>query len=1295
VQPSLAGQAIRCPNVVCGKIFTVPAHLRVSEDSASRIQAAKVSTPNNGQQSGSVGEMVPILPAEQASRAETAETSKHVSDMLPVVPVEPAEGNWWQAPPMARQTPARPAAVPPPAPPEPPAEATAGNAPWWGNAPPPVRTPQARTEPPAKNTPAPRRESPAEPVSRTLAKPAKIPPARAAAETQKMPAPLLPPPPEQPRELPPGVWEPPPVRRGTEAAEEAQTHAPVTAETDVPRVSKRRAWKFILIMSVVVFGILGGAGWWIYQTVQNSEEVRFAQAKSEYQQGQYGSAASKLHELVERFPASPHAEEYRFLEVWSNLCSGLTDAETNLPAALDKFDSFIKDHKKDPFMAQYSHDAGQIILKLTQTFAQANANPSNDQPLVVAQHIEQLRRTIEDFGPETLTKADSGQIDANLDKVRTAVARWRERQEVLSQLDPRRGKGPIDAIKHARILLQQKDRVSPGFSQDAEIQAALTRLYAAHLASVVYKPRAEEIPSQDKQDREDEGKSLLFAPPLRTAAHSPPSHDDPIVLALARGVLYALKQSTGDLKWATRVGIDTTVLPQRVPASAASRERLLVLSADTQTLTARDTKGNFLWEYHVGQPVLGRPVLIEQRAYLAAYDGSVHEIELSEGQLLGRYSLGQRLTCGGTREGDTKRIYFPADDSCIYVLDVEQRRCAIILYDGHPSGSLRSEPIIIPPEKRAALPDEEDAPGYLILNQRNGLDAMQLRVFQLPLQDAHAAPLVLKTPAQLAGWTWFEPKQDGEKLAVLSDAGMLGLFGIRQLGNQDQALFPLLQPGGLDLSPFLGSPREDRRQRGRSQVVHMRDEDLWILAHGRLQQVQLLSNFEKGPLAVAGWKTPLLLGSPLHAPQRIEDRAGRSTFFLVTQPLDQQTCIASAVNDEGHILWQRQLGLVCQGEPLALTPPQGGPPTFLALDQSGGLFALNPPRPPDKPRSSWESLEPALPDNPRVPPRLLPSADGHSAYEIAAPGDGKNLIVRQIDWDEGSSRFRVKRREVSLMPSAGGALLVPAGAPIVTGSHLLVPMSEGYLARVPLPLPEEPARFDPGPDWRSRQASPDAPCHVLALGDDRILATDGSRGLAVWTWPANKAWQALPEGRDRPSMTLPHLVAAPPILLPKAGLPPRIAVADSARMLYLLTMTADGSLQQNRKWDLKGKLTSGPFVQMLPDGGVRIGCVLDQRHLVWLDPTRDKPLWTYQTDGEAIVGQPQVIGNMLVVAHQSGHYVALDPASGEAKGKGYTLRASAAPAATPVSFGPQQMLAPLSDGTALLLSLKLLSDPKP
>ena len=153
---------------------------------------------------------------------------------------------------------------------------------------------------------------------------------------------------------------------------------------------------------------------------------------------------------------------------------------------------------------------------------------------------------------------------------------------------------------------------------------------------------------------------------------------------------------------------------------------------------------------------------------------------------------------------------------------------------------------------------------------------------------------------------------------------------------------------------------------------------------------------------------------------------------------------------------------------------------FLALDQSGGLFALDPPLPPDRPRSTWESIAPAFQDNPRVAPRLLPVSDGHSAYEIAAPGKGESLIVRRIDWAGGKRGLRVKEHKVSLTLAAGGALLVPAGTPAVTGSHLLLPLTDGSLVR--LPLSEKEAHFDLGPDCRSPQASPQAPCHALALG---------------------------------------------------------------------------------------------------------------------------------------------------------------------------------------------------------------------
>jgi hypothetical protein len=88
-----------------------------------------------------------------------------------------------------------------------------------------------------------------------------------------------------------------------------------------------------------------------------------------------------------------------------------------------------------------------------------------------------------------------------------------------------------------------------------------------------------------------------------------------------------------------------------------------------------------------------------------------------------------------------------------------------------------------------------------------------------------------------------------------------------------------------------------------------------------------------------------------------------------------------------------------------------------------------------------------------------------------------------------------------------------------------------------------------------------------------------------------------------------------------------------------------------------------------------------------LDPAQEKPLWKYLSDGEGIVGEPQLVDGILVVADESGKYVGIDPSTGKPVGEGYTLQANAAPAAAPVPFGPRRAFAPLTDGTVLLLSL--------
>jgi hypothetical protein len=159
-------------------------------------------------------------------------------------------------------------------------------------------------------------------------------------------------------------------------------------------------------------------------------------------------------------------------------------------------------------------------------------------------------------------------------------------------------------------------------------------------------------------------------------------------------------------------------------------------------------------------------------------------------------------------------------------------------------------------------------------------------------------------------------------------------------------------------------------------------------------------------------------------------------------------------------------------------------------------------------------------------------------------------------------------------------------------------------------------------------------------------------------------------------------IVAAPIVLPRAKPTDelRICVADRDGTLSLLR---GADLKLERAWKLKGQLTAGPFLR-----GQRIGCIVDRRRLVWIDPVRDEILWQFAVPGEGIVGQPRLIGKSLLVADLSGKFIALDSETGRQQGGDYTLGANVAPVASPVAFGADQALVPLTDASVLLLPLK-------
>jgi outer membrane protein assembly factor BamB len=1221
VDSSLRGRQMRCPNADCREVFEVKELPPAPE---AVIEGVPVPSAPPAQQAGRVEDMVPILGAEVAAPP-------------PAPSPAPAEPDWRTAPP----PPVRARGATPP--PEPVAK--------------PVAPPPAAEEPPRRKARGEKPSRGADEANGGRRRSSRGPTVKA-----------------------PGSWEPPPVRRGDSITTAPPARRPTALDGEaVARArSRRNQWFMLAVIGLASCLLIGGGGLALF-FLRDSEYRDRAAAEKMYADGQFGQAGAQYGKLVEKYPDSPRLDDYRFLQ---DLCAVLA-----LPHALerqgafDRVSTFLKERKDDPRLAERGKEVGDALVKLLEDAGKAARENLRDAAAQAdfqrGQEVlgELLALTPDSKGWVPEDKVNEVRlVRAEIDKL---LDMERQRLALLAQLRQLAERPDAEAVRRWRELLRAALARLPGIDQDPEVKKAENELYEKHRDSVAFTAK-EEVPPGEYvvEDRE---RGLLVQPSVAASGDGPPLAPDGVYFALARGVLYALRQDNGDILWARRVGVDTAQLPVRVPRVGNTPEMALVLSADTLTLTAVNPRtGGMLWQHHLGAASLGRPVVVDRRAYVATHDGEVREIELAGGELLGRYKLGQSLSVGGARLGESKFLFFPGDDACVYVLDVENRRCQAVLYTEHAAGALRGEPILLPSE------DDPNAPGYLVLSQVHGLDATLLRTFRLVPPNPVAPPGAREARLQaepvnmperrLRGWPWFPPYHDPEKLITVTDAGMLGLFGIVQAHNKDDPLFPLVrvpdaEEGTIELMPGSGAAR------GRAQVVHAEGDDLWVLARGRLMRYLLTIN-DAGPRAVPykSWGGGLELGSPLHASQT--DDAGR-TLFLVTQSPNGQTCLTTAVDARtGRVRWQRQLGLVCNGDPQRL----GG--EVVALDQGGGLFLFDAGKLPQDAEEQWQTggfgLADPLPQGVGGSVYLVRGPDGQSVYEFACPDPGSRLIVRQYS----SGRAKASEQIIPLPARL-------AGTPAMGEKRLLLPLANGDTWQVRLPLGAGDAVGLQGPTWRASRIDVQAQGHVVWLGGDEFLTTNGQNGLTRWRFPKGDIYEGVPDGKDarKPTLALPERVARAPAVLSRAGdgTTLRVCVADDRGTVYLFEGDA---VKPVRQWPLKGTITAGPFVR---DG--RVACVVDRRRLVWLDPAKDGVLWEYESPGEGIVGQPQLAEGLVLVADVSGRFVGLDPATGQVRGPGYALKASVAPAATPVGFGPGHAFAPLTDGTVLLLPLHHLREP--
>ena len=1028
---------------------------------------------------------------------------------------------------------------------------------------------------------------------------------------------------------------------------------------------KRPRWQLYAeiggVAAVVLLAIVVGVQQW-RQAVE-APERRWKELQEDYQEHKWSRAKKSLEQYAQDFPDSPHTANVPFFADMCDAGEGIFSQTGDAAKGLSGLQSIFRKHRDSPAYRDYAADLYQAASRLVDRFVERAEQTSRlpglararaaEADLARARQAHELLSTVaesmkDSWVPET-TKKLAGKIAAAADEARRRLRRL-EILALFEQIQKADASVDVDDLNHRLDSLLASE---PALAKDGEIvdqRTAARRAEATRVRFVAQAAEADRGKPSAASRLKQQTAAVVWRP--REAAAAGGKAAGEVIISLARGVLYVFDER-GKLLWFRRLGIDSYQPPLRLAATAASPEALVAVSSEDGTLVALEAAaGHALWTYPAGGDISAPLTIVEQpagkneapkrRGLLPTADGELHVLELNLGKRLGRIKLGRPVTVGGAYDPLTGLAYFAADSERIFAIDPaaiddpQRPACRSLLRTHHPSGSIRSAPLVVGQ--------------YLVLSESIDWEQTKLMAFDLGaggFADPEAKPL-----AELAvrGWSWFPPQATAERIVLATDQGAMGLFGFN-LDNRREAIYRLIEEPGDQpppLPPGGGS---------RALAVHADDYLLWVMSDGALRKLAFDWFSQSLRTLWPNDSTPSpVTGVPIHAAQAaVSD--DRLSLFLTTMSPDGRRFHATAVEGEGGArLWRRQLGLEAAGNPIStdagvlMVDASGRTMEILAssLDAGGAANIALEPEAGESLPAEFEGQE------------LLRLIDvGGKVFLAAASHDGRSIAVRPLHSGEAWRRMPLVARL--------------QGRPAVMGEFLVVPCADGRLYRLRLDgqpnatANEQPFRWshesDPGPET----------AEVYALADDAVLVCDAARRLRRLQFRSQdqiSQWVMAGEAFESPQPLTGACLAAGD----------RIFAADASGAVHALDVR-DPS-RQWRSWSLGGRVTGG-FVFDRD----RLFAVVDERRVACLDlDPKDEaqaPRWMTKPFAGRISGSPTVSGDVLLVADGSPRVSGLRRDDGQPLWQ-FELGPRVGPAAAPAPLGKDKLLVPLADGTLLI-----------
>lgn len=1049
-------------------------------------------------------------------------------------------------------------------------------------------------------------------------------------------------------------------------------------ESDVPIRSRPRGGygltgKVVLGALVVLLLVVGGGilTFFLLGKAKN-EETESAAADAFYKDGKFAEAKRKFDELAKDYPDSDSLPKYKFF-------AALSQAQTEASSVMVKedpgparraLDALIAEHGDSP-MAQpntgYGADVVMVGIKVggahgdhaAEQVKKFQAKREDVQLLAAADKSiadgRALLPTLEKFRDKSGLSTDDTR--KKFDDVEASVKKERDR---LAALAPWRNL----ATDPTDVRIEQFERAmkAAGLEKDGEVLGLVSKAKQVLRNLVIYTPdpKAAGSPPLEIGSTLTVVPRVFGSPDIKQLAGKQDA-----VFGVAHGVLYAADVRTGAKLWAERVSSEARAAdaPLRVTLADGNTDWVIVPSvrAGQPGLTARGAlTGEAAWHQPLPAPVLGRPVRIGERLIVPLADarGTLLYLNLIDGTQLGQVELRQPIgggiaTLRGTNGGHGF-VVVPADARRVFVFEVgkvgddgkrQPPQVVRVFATNHSRGSLLGAPLLIDPDNPAQQ-------RRAILAQSDGPAGMRLRSFPLPnvAELGQASADGDTSPGQIAevsvaGWSWFPPVTNGERVAVCTDKGAFAAFGLNLPGQADK---PIFQLPAQQADP-------DPASVSRSQVVWMNDDTFWVIVSGKLTRLRVASDPTQGMKIVSSQQsTPI--GEPISAPQV---RTAEGIAVVTTKATETGTVHLTAFDlNSGEVRWKRQLGAVAVAQPVPLADG-----SRLLVDECGGIY-----------RVTADGAEPTVLE------KCEPKAGCVSPAVSAVSADGTRVWVAVHAPSAEGLRLSVRVLKDGKPDGDERAVGIPAGLggnAITLGDSLLFPLSNKFIYRLGL----KDADVTQGPAWGGANAKPDLVCHLSATPDGQFVFGDGNTQLFRRKWP--DAGEAQKTGGP---WELPTAMTCPAVVVTAEG-KEWIVAADGGGVAVF--DPAKPSADPVRRWHgvADGELPQGAGSAVVAVEG-KVCWSAGGRVVAMASPANDKPDWVFPlaVDAGEVVGLTPLTGGSVLVTCSSG--VVLELNGGEVKAEAALPTGGPLAKATAVKVGEKDVLLPLADGTTSRLTLR-------